>query len=110
MIRSFSPQNWARAGQLFRECIERTPGFSSAYSGLAQMENSVHIIHPGERRSREREKRAVELARRAVHLDPTNSRAQLHPRLVPGDGRPACPGGCADAAGLQLNPNDELGR
>ena len=72
MIRSFSPQNWARAGQLFRECIERTPGFSSAYSGLAQMENSVHIIHPGERRSREREKRAVELARRAVHLDPTN--------------------------------------
>ncbi|SDB67074.1 BTAD domain-containing putative transcriptional regulator [Belnapia rosea] len=77
MIRSFSPQNWARAGQLFRECIERTPGFSSAYSGLAQMENSVHIIHPGERRSREREARAVELARRAVHLDPTDSRAQL---------------------------------
>ncbi len=77
MIRSFSPENWARAGQLFRECIERTPGFSSAYSGLAQMENSVHIIHPGERRSREREARAVELARRAVHLDPTDSRAQL---------------------------------
>jgi DNA-binding SARP family transcriptional activator/TolB-like protein len=77
MIRSFSPQNWARAGQLFRECIERTPGFSSAYSGLAQMENSVHIIHPGERRSREREMRSVELARRAVQLDPTDSRAQL---------------------------------
>ena len=77
MIRSFSPQNWARAGQLFRECIEATPGFSSAYSGLAQMENSVHIIHPGERRSREREQRAVALARRAVSLDPTDSRAQL---------------------------------
>ena len=77
MIRSFSPQNWARAGQLFRECIEHNPGFSSAYSGLAQMENSVHIIHPGERRSRDREKRAVEFARRAVNLDPTDSRAQL---------------------------------
>ncbi|MBL6453918.1 hypothetical protein JMJ55_01200 [Belnapia sp. T6] len=77
MIRSFSPQNWTRAEQLFRECIEATPGFSSAYSGLAQMENSVHIIHPGERRGREREARAVSLARRAVHLDPTDSRAQL---------------------------------
>ncbi|MDB5373185.1 MAG: hypothetical protein JWP04_1827 [Belnapia sp.] len=77
MIRSFSPQNWVRAGQLFQECIDKTPGFSSAYSGLAQMENTVHISHPGERRSREREKRAVELARRSVALDPTDSRAQL---------------------------------
>lgn len=77
MIRSFSPQNWVRAGQLFRECIEQTPGFSSAYSGLAQMENSVHMSHPGERRSRERETRSVALARRSVDLDPTDSRAQL---------------------------------
>ena len=77
MIRRFSPENWARARLLFEECMAETPGFSSAWAGLAQMENSAHIIHPGERRSRAREAHSVELARRAVQLDPTDSRAHL---------------------------------
>ncbi len=77
MIRRFSPENWERARQLFTECIERTPNFSPAYSGLVQMDNSVHISHPGVRRTREREARALSLARQAVLLDHTDSRAQL---------------------------------
>lgn len=77
MIRRFSPENWERARQLFTECIERTPNFSPAYSGLVQMDNSVHIVHPGVRRTRERETRALSLARQAVLLDHTDSRAQL---------------------------------
>lgn len=106
MIRSFSPQNWARAGQLFRECIEHNPGFSSAYSGLAQMENSVHIIHPGERRSRDREKRAVELARRAVHLDPTDSRAQLTLGWSLAMGNQHAQAEVPMRLACELNPND----
>lgn len=77
MIRRFSPENWERARQLFTECIERTPNFSPAYSGLVQMDNSVHIVHPGVRRTREREARALAMARQAVLLDHTDSRAQL---------------------------------
>jgi DNA-binding SARP family transcriptional activator/TolB-like protein len=77
MIRRFSPENWERARQLFTECIEETPQFSPAHSGLAQMDNSVHIAHPGVRRTREREARALAMARQAVLLDHTDSRAQL---------------------------------
>lgn len=77
MIRRFSPENWERARQLFTECIERTPGFSPAYSGLVQMDNSVHIAHPGVRRDPARHARALALARQAVLLDHTDSRAQL---------------------------------
>lgn len=77
MIRRFSPENWERAAHLFQECLDSTPTFSPAYSSLAQMENSTHIVHPGRLRERAREARALAHARRAVELDPTDSRAQL---------------------------------
>ena len=77
MIRRFRVEGWQRAAQLFNECIERNPGFSPAYSGLAQMDNSIHIAHPGTFRTRAREERSLALARRAVQADPTDSRAHL---------------------------------
>lgn len=77
MILRFNAADWDRAAQLFTECIERDPDFSPAWSGLAQMDNAEHIVHPGRRRNHERATRGLERARRAVALDPMDSRAQL---------------------------------
>ncbi|MBX9699578.1 MAG: hypothetical protein K2X74_09080, partial [Acetobacteraceae bacterium] len=77
LIRRFRADDWAEAARLFQECIERNPAFSPAYSGLAQMDNSIHIAQPGTFRTRAREERSLALARRAVQADPTDSRAHL---------------------------------
>src|SRR6185312_11262505 len=77
LIRNFSPDNWNRAAQIFGEAIQEAPDFSPAYSSLAQMNNSVHIIHPGVMRDRGNEARTLSLARKAVALDPVDSREQI---------------------------------
>jgi DNA-binding SARP family transcriptional activator/TolB-like protein len=77
MITRFSPQNWNRAAQIFAESIEEAPAFAPAYSSLAQMNNALHIVHPGMPRAPEKAARTVELARKAVALDPIDSRSQL---------------------------------
>jgi DNA-binding SARP family transcriptional activator len=77
MILSFKPGEWDRATKILTEMIDRAPRFSSAYSSLAQLNNTVHIVHPGVWRERGRELRSLEYARQAVRLDPTDSRAQL---------------------------------
>ncbi|MBU8545694.1 MULTISPECIES: BTAD domain-containing putative transcriptional regulator [Roseomonadaceae] len=77
VIRGFSPDHWERARALFREAVAEDPNFSPAYSSLAQLENACHIVLPGTLRDRAREERSLDLARRAVHLDPMDSRAQL---------------------------------
>jgi TolB-like protein/predicted nucleic acid-binding protein len=77
LILKFNRDDWQRAGQLFQECVERNPEFSPPYSGLVQMDNAVHIVHPGARRDRDRALAALDRARRAVVLDPMDSRAQL---------------------------------
>jgi DNA-binding SARP family transcriptional activator/TolB-like protein len=77
LLRNFSPDNWNRAVTMLGEAIERTPNFSPLYSSLVQMNNSVHIAHPGVFRSREKEERTLALAQRAVQLDPRDSQAEL---------------------------------
>ncbi|MGD9881650.1 MAG: BTAD domain-containing putative transcriptional regulator [Reyranella sp.] len=77
VIRSFSPEHWGRARALFLESIAEDPNFSSSYSSLAQLDNVEHIVNPGVWRDRAREERSLEMARRAVQLDPMDSRAQL---------------------------------
>lgn len=77
VIRSFSPEHWGRARTLFLESIGEDPTFSSSYSSLAQLDNVEHIVNPGVWRDRTREERSLEMARRAVQLDPMDSRAQL---------------------------------
>jgi DNA-binding SARP family transcriptional activator/TolB-like protein len=77
MIYKFTPKDWAQAADIFRSTISDTPNFSPAYSSLVQINNSVHFVHPGVFRAREREREALELARHAVQLDPIDSRAQL---------------------------------
>jgi tetratricopeptide (TPR) repeat protein len=53
------------------------PNFAPAWCNLAQLDNVAHIIQPGVWRDRTRERRALEHARRAVQLDPTDCRNQL---------------------------------
>lgn len=77
VLHGFSGDRYAQARALFRQSIDEDPNFSPAYSSLAQSNNSHHIANPGQLRTREREARALELARRAVQIDPNDSRAQL---------------------------------
>lgn len=77
IIRLFRPEDWQRAETLFNEAIAEAPSYSPPYSSLVQMDNAVHIAHPGMRRSRARELQAIQRAEQAVALDPVDSRAHL---------------------------------
>jgi DNA-binding SARP family transcriptional activator len=77
MILRFNPDGWKRAAQIFADGIQDAPNFSSCYSSLVQLNNTVHIAHPGILRDPEKASETIELARTAVQLDPVDSRAQL---------------------------------
>jgi DNA-binding SARP family transcriptional activator len=76
-ILTFGPEDWKQAEDAFSAIIAEAPGFTAAYCNLVQMNNTMHIVHPGVMRSRERTQRALDLARKAVQIDPIDSRAQL---------------------------------
>jgi DNA-binding SARP family transcriptional activator/TolB-like protein len=75
LVRTFDPQHWDRLARQFTEIIAAAPQFAPAYCGLADMHTIEHIAHPGVFRSSEREKRALELGRKAVQLDPVDTHA-----------------------------------
>jgi DNA-binding SARP family transcriptional activator/TolB-like protein len=77
LIKRVTPLAWQRASDLFREIIREVPGFAPAYSSLVQLNNSMHLAHPGVFREREREQQTLTLARAAAALDPIDSRVQL---------------------------------
>jgi DNA-binding SARP family transcriptional activator/TolB-like protein len=74
LVRTFDPLQWDHLTRQFTEIIAAAPQFVPAYCGLADMHNIEHIAHPGVFRTREREQKALQLARKAVELDP----ADLH--------------------------------
>ena len=55
----------------------KIPTFSPCYSSLVQMNNIEHFVHPGIFRDLGKAKATLELAKRAVQLDPVDSRAHL---------------------------------
>jgi DNA-binding SARP family transcriptional activator/TolB-like protein len=75
-IRTFGAQYWDSAAQQFAEIIEAAPNFVPAYCGLTDMQNGRHISHPGVFRTREGERKALELGQKAVQLDPSDAHAQ----------------------------------
>lgn len=77
LIQSFQPASWHKAKEVLAHINDIDPGFSPAYSGLAQLHNIVHLVHYGIFREPARAANAIELAREAVRLDPLDSRAQL---------------------------------
>lgn len=74
---SFDLQRWDKAADMFRQVIRQMPDFAPAYSSLAQLNNSYHIVRPGTRRDTARTMQALAWAREAVRLDPLDSRSQL---------------------------------
>ena len=77
LMQSYEPENRERAAAVLQSINEEEPNFAPAYSGLAQMDNSHHIVFAGIYRTVERQLRATTLARRAISLDPLDSRGQL---------------------------------
>lgn len=77
LILSFDPRDWHRAAELFRMAIREAPSFAPAYSSLAQLQNTIHFVHPGIFRSMERATDALNYAREAARLDPVDSRSHL---------------------------------
>jgi len=106
IINRFSPEHWNRAAQICAEMIEKAPSFSPAYSTLVQMNNSVHIIHPGLFRDAARAARTLELARTAVQLDPVDSRAQLCLGWSFAMSKQYAQAGVHIGLACELNPND----
>lgn len=74
---SFDAKNWEKARDLFRQVITRMPDFAPAYSSLAQLSNSDHIVRPGVFRDAARSEESLMYAREAARLDPIDSRSQL---------------------------------
>ncbi len=74
---SFRDDARPRSVQMFESIVADAPGFAPAYSSLAQVENSNHIVYAGTYRTAQTQQRAIMLAKTAVGLDPLDSRAQL---------------------------------
>ncbi|WP_417768057.1 BTAD domain-containing putative transcriptional regulator [Stappia sp.] len=66
-----------RAEEILSGLIEDNPRFGPAYSSLAQILNSRHIVFPGQLQTPETLERSASLARTAMALDPFDSRAYL---------------------------------
>lgn len=73
----FDPQRWDNAADLFRQVVQLMPDFAPAFSSLAQLNNSYHIVKPGTPRDANRTMQALAYAQEAVRLDPLDSRSQL---------------------------------
>jgi TolB-like protein len=73
----YDTESWQRAVTIFRDAIREYPMFSPCYSSLVQMNNIEHFVHPGVFRDLGKAKATLELAKRAVQLDPVDSRAHL---------------------------------
>ncbi len=73
----YDAESWQRAVTIFRDAIRENPTFSPCYSSLVQMNNIEHYVHPGLFRDFDKAKATLDLAKRAVQLDPVDSRAHL---------------------------------
>lgn len=67
----------ARAEALFHEAIHAWPDHPTLLANLADLYNSRHIVYPGIRRNPDTERKAMQLARRAVAIDPLDPRCHV---------------------------------
>lgn len=67
-----------KAVELFSRALDLDDGLADAYSGWASVLNSRWIVYPGLPADEENRQRAYQLAKRAVALDPLNSRTQAN--------------------------------
>lgn len=67
----------ARAEAMFLEAIHAWPDHPTLLANLADLYNSRHIVYPGVRRNPDTERKAIQLARRAVAIDPLDPRCHV---------------------------------
>ena len=76
-ILQFTLEGWKTAEGLLDDLIRDYPDFSRAYSSRASIENMRQISFPGLYSSPDMHVEGLRLARRAIDLDPMDSRGQL---------------------------------
>jgi len=76
-ILNFTLEGWKTAEGLLDALIRDYPDFSRAYSSRASIENMRQISFPGLYSSPDMHVEGLRLARRAIELDPMDSRGQL---------------------------------
>ncbi|MEA2889853.1 MAG: hypothetical protein QOI05_646 [Bradyrhizobium sp.] len=74
---NYDAESWQRAVTIFRDAIREYPTFSPCYSSIVQLNNIEHFVHPGVFRDLDKARATLELAKRAVQLDPVDCRAHL---------------------------------
>lgn len=77
LIWSWDPAVRNKAETMFRQVIEASPGFAPAYSGLASIYSSRHMISPGLLPDRSMLEEATRFAQTSVALDPLDVRSQV---------------------------------
>ncbi len=77
LVWSWDPPARQEAELLFRQVIDRCPSFAPAYSGLASIYSSQHVICPGVYPDRSKLHESVSLAQESVVLDPLDVRSQI---------------------------------
>lgn len=77
LMDQWDPAADARAEAMFQEAIHAWPDHPTLLANLADLYNSRHIVFPGVRRRPELERKAMQLARRAVALDPLDPRCHV---------------------------------
>lgn len=75
LLHQYRPEDWNAALALFEAAMRAAPDFAPAYTSMVQMNNVVHLVHPGVMRDPPRLARALAAARKAVALDHHDSRA-----------------------------------
>ena len=77
LLTLWQPDSELEAEQLFRSAISQMPRFAPAYSSLASVYNARHLVVAGFHRDSALEAEALQLAQKAVQLDPLEARAHL---------------------------------
>ena len=74
---TYEPTGWQEASSLYRKIITPASGLCTGLLSLAQLQNTVHFVHPGIFRNEQTTQEALLYAAEATRLDPIASRAQL---------------------------------
>lgn len=77
LLHQVTPTDLKAASLMIEELMRDAPDFSPAISGMVQINNMEHIVYPGYFRDNAKHLKTLQMAQRAVHLDPLDSRAQL---------------------------------
>lgn len=77
LLLQMASKDWPAAAALVESLLADAPDFSPALSSLVQYRNIAHIALPGQFRDIAKHLETLQIAQRAVRLDPLDSRAQL---------------------------------